>query len=261
MHLGTREQGELPFSVIVDENQLSEMLPSLSPNDSVSWSIRDRELLFPTLNIRISLQDSLSFRSEAKVYPVTERLLKSGISTLLEVVSWWNDCNGFGESVTETVLSMLEPAASTNSTPLVHELSKLQAAYQQLNSEAFLKAAQYFIGRGKGLTPSGDDLLIGYLAAAATSGDMHEIGSRLQALLDSSGSQWTTRISLEYLHYAVRNQFGSSLLKLCEAVFTGNLNEVRRTADIVLGTGHTSGLDTVTGLLAFLIPLIEGEAK
>ncbi|WP_313640736.1 DUF2877 domain-containing protein [Paenibacillus sp.] len=262
VHLGTGEQGGLPFSVIVDEKQLSDMLPCLSPNDSVSWNARDKEIFFPALNIRVSFQGGLSFRSEAKAYPVEKALLKSGIVALIEIVSWWNDCNGFGESVTETVLGMLEPEASVTSTPLVHELGKLQNAYGQLNPEAFLEAAQYFIGRGKGLTPSGDDLLIGYLAAAATNGaPLREILHKLQALLDSSGSQRTTRISLEYLHFAVRNQFSSSLLRLCEAVFTGNLNEVRQAADIVLGTGHTSGLDTVTGVLAFLIPLIEGEAK
>lgn len=33
------------------------------------------------------------------------------------------------------------------------------------------EAISYFIGRGKGLTPSGDDLLVGALAADAASGD------------------------------------------------------------------------------------------
>jgi hypothetical protein len=88
------------------------------------------------------------------------------------------------------------------------------------------------IGLGAGLTPSGDDLLVGYLAGLWC------------AVLDNSD------ISRAYLYHAARGQVSSRLADLAEAICRGENSERLLTiAESAMRVGHTSGMDAVTGML------------
>lgn len=62
------------------------------------------------------------------------------------------------------VLSVLDPATSpidVSSDPVSLEIQHLSAALSEANRNAVIQSARYFAGRGRGLTPSGDDFLLG----------------------------------------------------------------------------------------------------
>ena len=114
-------------------------------------------------------------------------------------------------------------------------------------------AAQGLIGLGSGLTPNGDDLLVGYLAGLwCTVRDRNE---RIQ-LLSNLGktithhSKLTNDISRAYLYHASQGQVSNLLVNLAEAInMGGNPNRLLDIAETTMRVGHTSGMDAVTGLL------------
>jgi len=112
------------------------------------------------------------------------------------------------------------------------------------------------IGLGTGLTPAGDDLLVGYLGGLWST--VRNDSERLQFASDlgktiSQHSHLTNDISRTYLHYAAQGQISSHLAHLAEAISIGENSD--RLLDIVetaMQVGHTSGMDAVTGLLVGL---------
>jgi hypothetical protein len=114
-------------------------------------------------------------------------------------------------------------------------------------------ALQALIGLGSGLTPSGDDLLAGYMAGlwctvqkmSDRAQYIKELGKKVIAL-----SVRTNDISRTYLLHAAQGQVSSRITALAEAI--GRASEPDRlmeSAEQAMQTGSTSGMDTVTGLL------------
>jgi hypothetical protein len=117
------------------------------------------------------------------------------------------------------------------------------------------------IGLGSGLTPGGDDLLVGYLAGlwCAVQGK----NERVQYVSDLGKaiihySRQTNDISRTYLYHAARGQVSSSLANLAEAIcMGGNTGRLLEVAETTMRVGHTSGMDAVAGLLIGLTAWIE----
>jgi len=126
-----------------------------------------------------------------------------------------------------------------------------------------LSALTRLIGLGTGLTPCGDDILVGYLAGLwCTARDYvvrRQFLSKLgQAVIHLSGR--TTEISRTYLHHARYGQVSSRLDALARAISRPeNPGQLLPVAESAMQSGHTSGMDAVTGLLCGLATW-EGEA-
>ena len=113
------------------------------------------------------------------------------------------------------------------------------------------------IGLGSGLTPSGDDLLVGYLAglwcAVRNSRERTQFVTGLGETVIRL-SQRTNAISRTYLTHAARGQVSSRLADLAEAICRGeNSDRLLTAAESAMQVGHTSGMDAVTGLLIGLV--------
>jgi len=117
---------------------------------------------------------------------------------------------------------------------------------------------RFFIGRGKGLTPSGDDILLGFTMALMTFGSFN---SWQQALMLEVTGDRTTIISVAYLHALLQgyaSEFLIQLIKLMDHVEPG---EIEKTITKTQSFGHTSGNDTLFGFflgLKFLTNQGEG---
>lgn len=109
------------------------------------------------------------------------------------------------------------------------------------------------IGLGSGLTPSVDDLLVGYLAGLwCTVQDRCE---RMQSVSKLGNavihlSRLTNDISRTYLYHASQGQISSRLADLAELICHGeNSDRILNSVESAVRVGHTSGMDAVTGLL------------
>lgn len=102
-----------------------------------------------------------------------------------------------------------------------------------------------WLGRGPGLTPSSDDMLVGMLLAAQLDGALSP--QQCEEFFAASGNLFvvTTRVSASYLRYASHGLFGSPLLHFATSVQRGL--RIAQSVEKLLGVGHTSGADTLLG--------------
>jgi hypothetical protein len=130
----------------------------------------------------------------------------------------------------------------------------LTAAADSLFGGRVDEAVTYWVGRGPGLTPSGDDVLVGMVAALWFSGaiDPSSLAS-LRKLVESAANRLTTEISADYLHYACRGMVDGMVRDLLVALDRSNTVGVLNAVDRLSRHGHTSGLDCVLGVLIGLI--------
>ena len=114
-------------------------------------------------------------------------------------------------------------------------------------------SVQPLIGLGSGLTPGGDDLLVGYLAGLWCT--VQDRSERIQFVASLgkiivSLSEKTNGISRTYLYHAAQGQVSSRLADLAEAICRAeNPERLSKIAEASFSIGHTSGMDAVTGLL------------
>jgi hypothetical protein len=103
------------------------------------------------------------------------------------------------------------------------------------------------VGRGRGLTPSGDDALAGALLVAHALGSdgrlATAVGSRLGA---------TTAVSSSLLRAAADGYAARQVVRLVDALLAGDGPTARAALPPVLDLGHSSGHDLVTGIRAAL---------
>lgn len=99
-----------------------------------------------------------------------------------------------------------------------------------------------WLGKGPGLTPSHDDMLVGMLLAAKYFGApvRPDFFAASGALISA-----TTSVSVSYLHHAAAGRFASPLLHFAQAL--ARQTRLVPATTTLLGLGHTSGADTLLG--------------
>lgn len=110
------------------------------------------------------------------------------------------------------------------------------------------------VGNGIGLTPAGDDLLIGYMFIMK----MYDSNAfDLFRKVISRKKLSTTDISREYLRQCEEGVFSSPLYKLFEYIKVRDILQVKRQLYKISKLGGTSGLDTLAGINAGIDYIIE----
>ena len=162
------------------------------------------------------------------------RLLHSATGTLRGVLS--DSCAGNGGFVSLLGMGLQDPFA-------------LRAA------EALAEGrAEACVGLGIGLTPSGDDFLTGAILTGAVLGIRDNAVSRERIGARLSDRSATTDVSGTQLRLALDGHAPAFLLPLLEAVVrflsgTGATENIRVAAREATSHGHSSGCDTVVGLV------------
>lgn len=111
------------------------------------------------------------------------------------------------------------------------------------------RGARALAGLGPGLTPAGDDFLMGIIYAIHSSRD-YDSSQYLIDAISGTAAPRTTRLSAAWLAAASRGEASSDWHTFVEALVAGNTAEVEAAALSILPTGHTSGADALAGFLA-----------
>jgi hypothetical protein len=106
------------------------------------------------------------------------------------------------------------------------------------------------IGLGIGLTPSGDDYLVGLLAGLEATD--HPARPALAAAIALHGPSRTTAIGAAALGHAARGAYAERLHDVLVALAGGRADDLSRTIERAMAYGATSGSDTLVGLFAGL---------
>ena len=127
-------------------------------------------------------------------------------------------------------------------------VESITRALQSLNFSELEEATKILAGLGPGLTPAGDDFLIGI---------MHAIWALLPeenaALISTQIAQIaaprTASISANWLNAAARGETGESWHTLFGAMLAEEPDQVEAAILRILPTGHTSGADALAGFI------------
>ena len=134
-----------------------------------------------------------------------------------------------------------------------HSIPALLRATSDFHLDDAMTSIESVIGLGPGLTPSGDDFLVGHLAGLwCTAGNNPSRMRFLTALGPEllQAARHTNEISCAHLRSAVKGNFSEPIATLVQQLKqSNNMNSVRAATQAALQAGHTSGSDGVLGLL------------
>jgi hypothetical protein len=129
----------------------------------------------------------------------------------------------------------------------------LLAALRVGDRQGIAVGAAALAGLGPGLTPAGDDFLLGLMGGLRTWPQLLEerglsVEEACQAIYGAATGR-TNLLSMALLRSASQGMFGEAWHILLAALRQGKAGEVRKAADRVLGFGGTSGADALSGFL------------
>jgi len=169
----------------------------------------------------------------------------------LRVDSWWNP---------RPALPRVDPATLGARAAWVRgrfvpaEDRGLDAGLAAGHLAAVHTAAACLLGRGPGLTPLGDDVLAGAVAAALLLGEaaghdrLYRLAAAVAPGLCAAARERTTALSATLLRHACRGEVDDASAGLLQALCgQGDLSEA---LGALLAVGHSSGRGLATGILA-----------
>ena len=110
---------------------------------------------------------------------------------------------------------------------------------------------QNLIGCGEGLTPTGDDILIGALITLKHTNRMEQF-TLLSDWVKANAAILTNRISLAHLHAACEGHAVALLHNVLNAISCNDATQVQQTLAKLDQYGHRSGRDALYGMLTVL---------
>ena len=135
---------------------------------------------------------------------------------------------------------------------------KLAAALSSFSDGGDPREFASLVGLGAGLTPSGDDALVGALAGldvvSECSPDARLLRQALVEALPVPLEPRTTRLSAQMLRAAAHGLYAEPVLALLDALARDDTSpaSVERAAEALSRLGHRSGRDTLLGIAAAL---------
>jgi len=191
----------------------------------------------------------LSFSAEAQVM-----VLRQGVSRALDLAASPRGPGGLGPIAGLCRQNLPPPDRGS---PLLQAavpvLEALLAAAGQERELELIPALTTLIGLGPGLTPSGDDFLVGFLSVLSLLEKGNpRIGSFARALrqaIREAGQEKTTPVSREFLLAACSGEFSEPFHRLYRAAAALDGPGTLAAAVRFTGIGHTSGIDGLTGII------------
>lgn len=122
-----------------------------------------------------------------------------------------------------------------------------------------VKRASGLIGLGQGLTPSGDDFLVGLMLAFSTLDEDTFDKKKWASQVANISKEKTNIISYSALKYAAIGETRESIYSLIQALFTGTEDVVERELLHVLKIGSSSGTEITWGIVNGLTLILKQE--
>jgi hypothetical protein len=239
LSLVVRTIGNGPFSIVLDAESLAN---NLSPDTGISTEngkIIIGDIHIETQNAQLNNPSPhwKSFRANWEVIQrqnkIIEKILRKpehndSFAALLG-----------GHNVTDSMQSRVLQKAK----PLVEGLV---GGIAEGNMDAICQSASQLAGLGSGLTPAGDDFLVGVMHGLWARDDERE---RICTLIADSAAPHTTALSRAWLIAAARGEAWEGWHNLLDALISENQVKINAAMNTVLAMGHTSGADALTGFV------------
>ena len=171
-------------------------------------------------------------------------------------------------SNTDNKVSEPDPILSHIAGKLAQGLTEITQAIATHDAQGISAAAQSLIGLGLGLTPSGDDQLVGLLLMLHCQRKRYQQAIALISEVIATSTEKTHEISWWMLHHASRGHFNEwmiaypqALILSSDAESVGKAQAAQREAlTNILSIGSQSGSDMVRGIASGLVLMSAFEA-
>ncbi len=245
--------GQGPLNIVVNFPHDLDLTAIVKAGDIVTLdeTIRIDNTLSITTNSTSIWEASINFQD--LLHPVN--VILSNIEVVKEVVLASKNLKGLGELIDH--VNDMEISSTYQLEPIskfaVPHISSLIRAIRLRISHDIIQSSNKIIGLGSGLTPSGDDMLIGLMISMIYISenvqgidlDVEKISSDI--ISDITGR--TTIISEEFLREAACGRVNEPVATLMEKILISGQKEMRESAKKVLSVGSTSGADTIFGII------------
>lgn len=241
--IGNNKNGLLPFGIHLQEGNTMRAVSSVNNGDVVFWNSRTSCLELP--GVKISLEKGKSFKNEL-ITLTSQNVFSMSFERFCFQLNDIQDLTGLDISFKE----FLNKFHTGEQKMLGAEpyLVMLIEAAKSSDEQLIEKVLRYFLGRGQGLTPSGDDMIVGLVAFDATSPFLSTcFYDKVSELIE--GESITTDVAREYLRYALKQEYSSTVSEMVNVLASGDAFHFEKVFQDLIGVGHSSGLDTVLGIL------------
>jgi hypothetical protein len=225
-----------PFPVLFHQVLLNEIV-----------HLGDSSILFPSRELRIRVHSEkvqsvaakpsrlLSFgRPEKVVGHIIREILKKTEPSIY----------------TSTLLHLLSGNPGSQVDSFTQRFLAISQASSIPNIDQIISTFDEFIGQGHGLTPSGDDLVCGYLLAM-NRWNPHSWSTnfleQLNAGIISIAWQKTTTLAANLIEIAAEGEADERLITALDSIFTRNPTP-EKTAELLISYGSSSGMDAFCGM-------------
>jgi hypothetical protein len=226
--------------------EIEELLPFLSVGTFVVQHIQNKV----TAPGALKLIFSGATEWDGRVHPVTLPTA-SALSGKAEELSTWlmRHASGCGLAV---VLPHLEGTVGHLSfvNRKMVEVIRPFLAGRELSADFLFEIADRLLGLGEGLTPSGDDLLVGLIVV------LHKIGMSEASLPSARHGRFlqevmakTSDLSSEFLRCGMEGDFAEPLVLLVDSLFAQEPDVWPLHAANLAAWGHSSGVDAMVGMV------------
>ena len=254
LHFSTRKVIFLSYEpykgpLTLNLGNVAAQLERLSPGNAVQ--VNGRDLYFDSVAIRILSGEAAAWQVPAPVSAVQPipQIHKQIVSIARQLLA--QNRTSEISSLLPQVLGFSNELAGINAEKSPwQEIQQLQQAIRSHQPTRIAAGLGSLLGLGGGLTPSGDDLSIGFLLTLNRWGKTLVPGFELQELNRSvvqSAAQKTTTLSANLIECATKGEADERLINALDGIVTG-FPDSEECARLLLSWGNSSGGDTLTGI-------------
>ncbi|WP_409275100.1 DUF2877 domain-containing protein [Neobacillus sp. SCS-31] len=252
VHVGPVENGLSPFSIGLVRHDVQQLIMKISNKQEVAWDLPSKTIVFSE-GASISLEQAEVTNHTLHGYLNHRHHLKENfqfVANSLLHADWQTGLAETNDDKRMLIKFLLDPMFGLKDNLILKELDNLKKLAHGDETVVAETVFNYWIGRGLGLTPTGDDVITGICAIlSAIKKTNKAFQQQLKTYLVEKGRKRTTHIALEYLLYATESKFHSHLIQMCDVMDKPRGPEFMAALEDMRKIGHTSGADTIIGIL------------
>lgn len=239
--LAWRGADDAPESAVVDVDTWSGLCSQTAARVHL-----DRRRILIGADLSIDLGSARQWQCELPRFAHDTALLATNLPRALEHLECFGRGVGAGPRAPRSATGLdlaLADAFRRSTQGLVQAITS--------DDEASARAhVEQLVGLGPGLTPAGDDFLVGLLASLNLTGSPCHAWRRIGAWAVELAARRTHLISATALRQAACGRVRAHLIDLCQALMHASPPMLRLALERVLAIGSGSGSDIAAGLLA-----------
>ncbi len=240
--LATKAMDNAPNTLIIDLDTLGNL--HIHQHDRVS--VQHDQLLIED-KVQIAMQTASRWQCQLPIFPTDQTCLKTNVGTVKQFIDLHGKSGGMKRS--NSPISEFEAETSRL---LQQRTSLLRGELMNQRFDHFQSYAIDLVGLGPGLTPSGDDFLVGLFAVIHLENSPCYIYKQLCENVITMMKPLTNAISYTTLKKAANGQVRESICSLNYAILYGTEADSIQALRKVLAIGSSSGTDIALGLISGL---------